>query len=442
MRRKKTGIMHPKVLIVGTSPYSTSGTSRTFDAYFHFWEKERIAQVFSRNWVPNKGHCAELFQITDAKLLKRWLHKTEETGTIYHYEELDEQSGIQQLQDTASVGKLYRLGAKHSPLIELLRRVLWKKSYWCTPKFNEWLDRFQPDCVVYSFSNHVFFQQIALYVANRFNIPIVTLIGDDFYFNDQQSWSPTYHIFRRLFKKYTEKILLRKGSSASYCSEKIRAKYNSYFHLNGKAIYTNSTVVRRPFRIINKEKPLIVYFGSIRLGRNNALLDIADALGKINLDYRLEVYSGEQDASLYEMLKAHPNVKYGGLIPYSEVQEKISESDIFVIAEGFAPENIEFTRYSLSTKAADSLASGNAILMYGPEEAGVVGYMKETGAAMVCTKPELIKSYIEELISNRNLQKEMYDKAVEASNNNHLVESTSAAFLAIVEAAVEENRKK
>ena len=159
-------------------------------------------------------------------------------------------------------------------------------------------------------------------------------------------------------------------------------------------------------------------------------------------DYRLEVYSGEQDESLYEKLKAHPIIKYGGLIPYSEVQVKISESDIFVIAEGFAPENIEFTRYSLSTKAADSLASGNAILMYGPEEAGVVGYMKETGAAIVCTKPEFLKNYLEELISNRDLQKELYDKAVVASNKNHLVESTTAAFLKIVETAVEENRKK
>ena len=32
--------MHPRVLIVGTVPYNTKSTSRAFDAYFHYWEKE------------------------------------------------------------------------------------------------------------------------------------------------------------------------------------------------------------------------------------------------------------------------------------------------------------------------------------------------------------------------------------------------------------------
>ena len=37
--------MHPRVLIVGTVPYNTKSTSRAFDAYFHYWEKENLAQM-------------------------------------------------------------------------------------------------------------------------------------------------------------------------------------------------------------------------------------------------------------------------------------------------------------------------------------------------------------------------------------------------------------
>lgn len=433
--------MHPKVLIVGTSPYSTSGTSRTYDTYFHFWERDRVAQIFSRNWVPNKGHCAELYQITDAQLLKRWLHRTKETGTVYYYDDLDDQSGIQEVQDTASIGKLYSIGIKHSPAIELMRRILWKKRYWCTPKLNNWLDRFHPDCVLYSFSNHIFFQQVALYVADRYDIPIITAIGDDFYFNDRKSFSPAYILFRRQFKKLTRKILLRKGSSASYCSDKIKEKYNNFFNMNGDTVYTNSTVERREFKPINAQMPSIVYFGSIRLGRNKALLEIADALRRINKEYRIEVYSGESDPSLYKELEMHPNVVYGGSIPYTEVQKKTAECDLFVIAEGFRKEDIIFTRYSLSTKAADSLASGAAILMYGPEEAGVVGYMKETGAAVVCTEPDTLPEKIDDLLHSQVLQKELYEKAIVASNKNHLVESTTAQFESIIQEAIANYRK-
>ena len=37
--------MHPRVLIVGTVPYNTKSTSRAFDAYFHYWEKEYCTDI-------------------------------------------------------------------------------------------------------------------------------------------------------------------------------------------------------------------------------------------------------------------------------------------------------------------------------------------------------------------------------------------------------------
>ena len=49
--------MHPRVLIVGTVPYNTKSTSRAFDAYFHYWEKENIAQIFSNmtSWASMRA---------------------------------------------------------------------------------------------------------------------------------------------------------------------------------------------------------------------------------------------------------------------------------------------------------------------------------------------------------------------------------------------------
>ena len=177
--------MHPKVLIVMTTPYSTSDSSRTLDAYFHFWEKNKVAQVFSRNWIPNKGHCEEMYQITDSTLLRKWLHKVNTVGRIYHYSEMRDIDGNQVLADNSAVGIGYKLGAKHLPIIEILRGMLWRKKYWCTENFLKWLDGYKPECIVYNFSNHLFTQQIALFVAKRFNIPIVAVIGDDYYFNDR-----------------------------------------------------------------------------------------------------------------------------------------------------------------------------------------------------------------------------------------------------------------
>ena len=424
--------MHPRVLIIATTPYSENYSSRSLDAYFHFWEKENVAQIFTRNIIPTKGHCEELYQIADSVLLKRWLHKVKDTGVVYHYEDLADSGKNQILADST----LQRIGTKHTPTIEIMRRMLWRKRYWCTDQFNDWLDKFQPECIFYNFSDHIFTQQIALYVAERYNIPIIAAIGDDFYFNDQRSNSPSYHLYRSIFKKLTRKLLCRKNSSAVYVNNAIRDKYNNEFGLKGETIYFNSTVERREFKPIDRNDPLICYFGNIRLGRNNSLLDIADALRQIDPHYKLDVYAGESDPQYYRELEEHPDIVYHGAVPYAEVKKKTAECDVLAVVEGFRDKDIAFTKYSLSTKAADSLASGCAILAYGPEEAGVISYLKETGAAFACTDKDELTEVIRKMLSDRDEQELKYQKAITAFEKNHTLESSDAAFNRILRRAI------
>lgn len=431
--------MHPRVLIIATTPYSKSDSSRAMDAYFHYWDKSCVSQIFSRNWIPTKGHCGELYQITDSALLRRWLHRVEEIGKVYRYEELSDASGNVVISENKFLKTTYLLGSKHSPLIELMRGMLWRKKYWCTQRLEKWLDEYKPECIVYNFSNHLFTQEIALHVSQKYGIPIVAIIGDDYYFNDSYTLSPFYWLFRKLFKKETRKILTG-NRSAVYCSDKIRDKYNSHFGLNGQTIYLTSTVNRRDFSPIKQKNLRALYCGSIRLGRNNALLDIATALEKISPDYKLEVYSNESNKSYYQDLEKHPNIIYGGAIPYSEVLSKIENCDLFVVAEGFRPKDLDFTRYSLSTKAADALASGATILAYGPMDSGVIGYLKNTGAAMVCDDPQNLHSDIQALINDVDLQKAYYNNAVLAYEANHTLERSGKVFEQVLDSVLGVNK--
>ena len=68
--------------------------------------------------------------------------------------------------------------------------------------------------------------------------------------------------------------------------------------------------------------------------------------------------------------------------------------------------------------------------------------MKETGAATVCSNQEHLYEDLRDLINNQKLQKEMYDRAIEASKKNHLVESTTSRFLSIIQAAIKNNQEK
>ena len=427
---------HPRLLIVGTIPYNTKDSSRAFEAYFHNWEKENIAQIFSDPKTPVKGHCGTLFQITDYRLLQRWKGRKVETGVVYNYDELPTSTESEKrVDESKSAGKAYRLGAKHSPFTHLLRGLLWRKSLWCTERLNKWLDDFKPECVFLSFSDDYFIPQIAFYVAKRYNIPIVSSIGDDYYFNTHFSLDPFYWWYKLTYKALILKVLAYKGS-AIYISDKIRDKYNTEFGLDGDTVYLTSTTKRKPFDYVNTESPLITYFGNIRMGRNRSLNDVGHALGKLNPNYRLEVYSGENIPEIYGVFKDNPNVIYGGAIPYSEVQKKMANSDITVIVEGFLPKDIDCSRYSLSTKAADALASGATILTYGSQECGIIEYMQSTKASFVCTQKENLVEVIKDMLSNKELQKQYYDQQIVMTAEHHNLEKSCEVFENVVKRAM------
>ena len=434
--------MKPRVLIVGTVPYNKKSSSRAFDAYFHFWEKENLAQVFSHTKKPCHGHCGTLYQITDHRMLQRWCFKRIETGVIYDDDELDDEWQDNSLElDGARAEKMYKTGRRHTSTTHLLRGLLWRKRFWCTKKFRDWLDKFKPECVFLSFSNDYFIPEIALYVAKRYDIPIVSSIGDDYYFNKHFSLNPAYQLYKETYKALIRKVLRHKGS-AIYISDKIRDKYNSHFGLDGETVYLNSEITRKPFSEINTTAPVITYFGNIRMGRNNSLNEIGYALGRINSDYRLEVYSNEADEEIYKIFEENPSVKYMGSVPYAQVQKRMAESDITVIVEGFENKDIELSRYSLSTKAADALASGASILTYGSGECGIVEYMKSTNASMVCDDKSKLEACIRELIKDKALQKRYYDRAVVVSRENHDLESSCAVFEGVVQKAIKKGNKQ
>ena len=415
---------HPRVLIVGTVPYSKNSSSRAFNAYFHNWEKENLRQVFSNPDQPTKGHCQSLYQITDIMLLLRRFKRKTTVGVVYQYEDLPEKKAPSIGRSKGIIKKLYALGKRKTPLNRLARKWLWKEKYWNTEYFRNWIDEFKPECVFLAFSDDFFINQIALFVADRFNIPIMTCIGDDYYFNDKKSLSPLYHIYRKKYKRIIDTVFAHK-CSAIYISDKIRDRYNREFAVEGDTVYLTSDIPRKDFRAINTISPRITYCGNIRLGRNQSIVEVADALAEINPAYQIEVFSSETDKKYTSVLKKCKNVFFRGAIPYDEVVDVFKTSDLVLIVEGFEEKDVNLTRYSLSTKAADSISSGCQIITYGSSECGVVEYMQGIDCSIVCTERSQLVEKIKQLMIDPVLQKKYYDKSFKIMNENHSLEKSN-----------------
>lgn len=432
---------HNRVIIVGTIPYNKNTSSRAFDAYFHNWEKQNMRQIFSNTKTPVKGHCGSLYQITDHRLLNRWLHRTDEVGVIFEDKDLPVDWENTDLEvGSSTVNLLYKIGSKDSPLKYILRGILWREKYWNTKKLNDWLDEFQPECVFLAFSDDYFIPRIALYISEKYDIPIMSCIGDDYYFNDRKSISPFYHIYRKTYKRLIDKVFRRPGS-AMYIGNKIRDKYNAEFGLNGETIYLTSDIERHPFRPINTEQPKFVYCGNIRLGRNHSLADIGYAIQKINPNYFVDVYSTEKNEEFIQVLRECPGVRFHGAVPYTEVMRLTAESDVTIIVEGFRKKDVDTTRYSLSTKAADAIASGGNIFAYGDLDCGVIEYMQGTGCAVVCHEKQELETDLRKLIFDQNLQRQLYDRAIQVDREDHDKEKNRTLTEKMFVRLIEDTRK-
>ena len=424
-----------RIVIVGTVPYNPNSQSRLYESFFSGFDRKKLAQVFSNTKTPVKGHCERLYQITDQRMLKRRFKKGINTGKRFYYDELPEKWTDNKAEVSGGVFKsLYKLSGKKSAFTHLLRALVWRKRYWCTDDFNEWLDDFKPECVFLSFSDDFFIGDIALYIADKYNIPIVAFSGDDYYFNARFSLSPFYLIYKSMHRRHIRKIF-SVCKYASLSSDYIKDIYADYFGINTMATYLSSAVKRREFREINKENPLITYCGNIRIGRNNSLVDIANALAKVNPEYKLHIYSNEDDEKYYKPFEAVDNIVFHGVVPYSEVQSIIADTDIFVVVEGFRKKDIEVARYSISTKISDALACGDAIFTYGSDECTAVKYMAESGASVTVCQKEKIAEKLSLLINDTELQRSMYDNAVKVFDTNHNTERNVERFREFVRLA-------
>ena len=409
---------YPRVLIVGTTPYNPSESSRALDTYFHNWPKENLRMIFSNANTPVKGHCGSLFQLTDHELLKNFFNKNRIKGKIYNYEDLSDIS----ITDNS----LSKFKSKNS-LRYYLRKILWSNNRWKCEPLLKWVDEFKPEIIYICFSDDYFILDIAKYFAKKYNAPIIAQIGDDYYFKKHNVFlNPYFKSYKRLFDE-----LMNTNGFGVYISDKLADKYNSYFKLQGFPFYLSSAIK-------NENKPIIKefnYIGKLEPNRHLSLGLLANALNKIDDRYHINVYSSTPNKNILNYFKKH-HIEYKGFVQYDKAIEIINSGAFNIIASSFNKKDIEITRYSLSTKVSDSLASCGPIIAIGPEGDGAIDFLKEKECAIVLNN-EVIDinqlkihinndAYLEKII---NKSKTVYNELFDTCKNRSTFEKQCSKIL-------------
>lgn len=415
-----------KILLISHNPISTcQNMGKTFLTLFECFVKKELCQFYIYPSIPDVDKCESYFRITDKDVLHNFFMNR--YGKEIARDEVLNANG--QLLENEKDKNLYMVSKNKRPSRMLLRDLMWFCSHWYNKLFKEWVKKENPTVIFIAPGRAKFIYNIALKISKKFNLPIVTYVCDDYYFVKKEG-SLLKRIQVGLLKRKIEKLMKHTSEIISICDE-IKANYESNFNVPCTTLMTGSSFKAgdsSKYYVEEKhDKNAFVYLGNVSCNRYKSLVEIGQALETINdkknIDYKLKIYTSEKDENILNRLKSVSTIELCGYVSGDEFLQTLCSAEVLIHTESFDDDMIDLVKNSISTKIADSLASGRKFFAYGPENIASIKYLKANGAAYVATNSaELEEMLLRAITENGD---DIIAKAKECALKNHDSEKTS-----------------
>lgn len=228
-----------KVLIISHNAFSTSNNmGKTLSGLFGGFEKSNLAQLYFHVSEPDVDICKTSFKITDKDVLK----------SLYTFKAWGERvEGIREVihKQNELTERVYKFGQKRTAGKHLARDIMWKVGRWKSKKLFEWVEEFKPDVIFYASGYAMFSYDIAIFIAKKYEIPLITYFCDDYYdYNYSHKNSIVANIRMKLFRKKVKDII-DESTQMVFISESMMKKYKELFNKEGVVVMTPSTICEK-----------------------------------------------------------------------------------------------------------------------------------------------------------------------------------------------------
>lgn len=410
-----------KVLVVSNTCFSrTESNGRTLGNFFLGWPRDCLAQFFLTG-TPDNYYCSRYFQVSDRQALNALLGRGNIGGEVSAVD-------CNNTPPTTNSGKKNARNA----LTMLGRNAIWKSGAWQKSGYWQWVDSFQPDIVLLQAGDCAFMFDLAVETARCQNARLVIYNSEGYYYKDFDYFRGrglahwVYPIFQKQMKKSLEKAY-DAASCVIYVCDELRERYAQDFSVRAETIFTGSDI-----RFEEKAKTndifTTVYCGNLGLKRHESLIEIAQALQAISSELFVDVYGAAPDAGVADALNHCPGIRYHGPVPYGKVRQLLRDSDLILYVESFDPFYQEDIKFGFSTKIADSLSSGNCLLLYAPEHFACYQYLKKNQAAYTASNRQELEEILRTLVEKPSAAGKYRQAALALAGKNHNVEKNNRRF--------------
>lgn len=421
-----------KVLIISHNPISTkSNMGKTFLSLFSEFDHSELCQFYIYPSFPDVRRCSSFYRVTDKEIV-RSLFSFKQIGGEVESKNINENADF---YENPADRALYRNVKNKSAIRRIARDTAWKLSRGYEKSLYGWLEKEKPDSIFLSPGPGEFIYDIALDISKKLNIPIVTYICDEYYFLDTPKGLLDKLRFGR-FKKKFEKLMANSACLAVICDE-LKEIYTERFGVKAETLMTGaSRGISEGAKIVDNPTE-IRYFGNIRCNRFNSLCDVGLALDDINshtgTDYKLKIFTAEKDSEILSIFNGIKSIELCGFVSGEDFEREFSNSQLLLHVEAFDDASIDRVKHSVSTKIADSLASGIPLLAYGPESISSMKHLIRHNCALTATSKEELKLMLETAFSDVERKRTCAENAIETAKKYHDSRKTGLALKDIFE---------
>lgn len=382
---------------------------KTFRSLFSRFSKTELFHFYVHPTYPEVDMCNAYYRITDKEALK----------SAYLFCAPGREVCVDKILSLNSSS--FSVKNKNSAVSRLARDIIWKLSHWYSKSLKDWLDRESPTHIFLAPGYAKFIYDIALRIAKDRGIPIVTYICDDYYFVK----CPKSFLGRLQFCLLQNKIeaVMKKTVCLVAICDEITALYREKFGLPSVTIMTGSDLSFQNSKVGDSIPTSISYFGNVGCNRYVSLCEIGRALDEINQNkgtsYNLRIYTNEQDSSVLKLLADIPCIRLCDFVTGDDFRDAVLGSDLLLHTEAFDEQSVDLVKHSISTKIADSLASGIPLLAYGPERISSMKHLIRNDCALVATSRSELNSMLEMAFTQKEARIRVVENALRTAAEYH-----------------------
>ncbi len=285
---------------------------------------------------------------------------------------------------------------------DILRAVFYSMPCKVSTKNLARIKEFNPD-LIYTMGENIRVINQAVKLSKILNIPIVFHCMDDFKSTTYTS-SPVAKIFNRHLKARLKRLNRCSVYNLGICEK--MAKYYSGTYKKPYSFASNCALQFNEEPYVPREDGItkIIFSGSLHFHRGETLGKVAEVIDRLNENgnkIELEIYAHPSHiAACSGFANKTVHTKWLPFVPEEEKIKNLASADILLHVESFDEKDIEFMKYSFSTKLVEYFASARCVVGLGSKEISSIEFIDSHDCGMAAENFEELEKVLGELSKN------------------------------------------